>query len=501
MHVKWVLPLLAFLLIVSFFSCSPRSDSLQFHVEFTESVSAEPINGRVFVMLDDNPKSNPMFSEKIIFAVDVEEWMPGNELVLDEKAMGFPYRMDQLPEGQYSIRALVDRNNLDWGLPDAPGNAYSSKAVTDIARKPVHLTIDNLVTQRPFEETEIHKEVRITSKLLSDFYGRPIEMEAAVILPPSYSENTQRFYPVVYTFPGFGGFHDHIAMGEWNQTRYGMNELGMDKIFVFLDHDCPLGYHCFADSENNGPRGQAFITEFLPYIEKHYRVIPEADGRLLTGQSSGAWASLWLQVVYPDYFGGAWPVSPDPVDFRNFLGVDLYDPEDNVFFEKDDVLRPLIVKGGDTVYTWKDISRKELITGPGGWMNTFEGVFSPKGVDGNPVQMWNRDTGEINRDVVEFWKRYDIRLIVEENWETLGPKLEEKIFIYVADDDDAGLDDSIRLFQKSMKELGSDAFIEILESGGHGDGVWKQIIAEVHEQMDACLLKSYPELEKFAKKE
>jgi len=485
---------LIFVWIVSFFSCSLGPDTLEFRVQFTQDVSEESISGRVFVMLDDDANSNPMFSEKIIFAVDVNAWMPGDEVVLDEKAMGFPYRMDQLPDGQYSVRALIDRNSLDWGLPDAPGNAYSSKAVIDIAKEPVHLTIDNLVIQKPFEETEIHKEVSITSKLLSDFYGRPIKMEAAVILPPSYNENPDRFYPVVYTLPGYGGLHDHIAMGEWNQNRYGMNKLGMDKIFVFIDHDCVLGYHCFADSENNGPRGQALVEEFLPYVEKHYRVIPEANGRLLTGQSSGAWASLWLQVMYPDYFGGTWPVSPDPVDFRNFMGVNLYDQEENVFFEKDGTLRPLIVKGGETVYTWKAISDKELITGPGGWMNTFEGVFSPKGEDDNPVQMWNRDTGEIDQEVVEFWKRYDIRLILEKNWQSLGPKLKEKLYIYVADDDDARLDDSIRLFQKSMEELGSDAFIKILDSGGHGDGVWKQIIAEVHEQMDALLLKSYPEL-------
>ena len=491
---KRILSSFVCVLIVTLFSCSPKHDSLEFHVKFTESVSVEPIDGRVFVMLDDNPESNPMFSEKIIFAVDVKEWMPGGEVVLDAKAMGFPYSLDRLPEGQYSVRALVDRNDLEWGLPDAPGNAFSSKAVIDIANEPVRITIDNLVTKKPFAETEIHKEVSIPSNLLSEFYGRPIKMDAAVILPPSYDQNPDRLYPVVYTFPGYGGLHDHIAQGEWNQNRYGMNKLGMDKIFVFMDHDCPQGYHCFADSENNGPRGQAFITEFLPYIENHYRVIPEARGRLLTGQSSGAWASLWLQVVYPDLFGGAWPVSPDPVDFRNFLGVNLYDPDENAFFEKDDALRPLIVSGDDIVYTWKDISRKELITGPGGWMNTFEGVFSPKGEDGNPVQMWDRDTGEIDREVVEFWKRYDIRLIIEKNWESLGPKLKGKIFIYVADDDDARLDDSIRIFKKSMEELGSDAFIKILESGGHGDGVWKQIIAEIHEQMDASLLKFHPGL-------
>ncbi len=490
-----LIPYLVCVLIIALFSCSAAPDSVVFRVNFAESVSAGPVDGRVFVMLDDDTESNPLFSEKIIFAVDVKGWMPGEDLVLDKSAMGFPYSLEQLPAGQYAVCALVDRNDQEWGLADAPGNAYSSKAVIDIAKEPVRLTIDNVVVPKPFVETDLYKEVRVPSGLLSEFYGRPIEMEAAVILPPSYHQDPGRLYPVVYTFPGYGGRHDHIAQGEWNQNRYGMNKMGMDKIFVFMDHDCPLGYHCFADSENNGPRGQAFITEFLPFIEKNYRVIPEAGGRLLTGQSSGAWAALWLQVTYPDHFGGAWPVSPDPVDFRNFCGVDLYDPGENVFFEKDGTLRPLIVTDGETVFTWKDISQKELITGPGGWMNTFEGVFSPRGKDGDSVPMWDRKTGKIDQDVVRFWKRYDIRARIAENWETLGPKLQGKIFVYVADDDDARLDDPIRLFQKSMNELGSDAFIEILETGGHGDGVWKQIIGSVHQQMDAALLRSYPDLE------
>ncbi len=484
-----------FILTGFLFSCSQGPGSLEFQVKFTDEVSAGPIEGRVFVLLDDNIESNPLFSEKIIFAVDVKNWMPGDDVVLGKNAMGFPYSLERLPAGQYSVRALVDRNDLDWGLTDAPGNAYSSEAVIDIAGKPVLLTIDNLVTQEPFVETELYKEVRVPSELLSEFYGRPIEMEAAVILPASYDQNPARHYPVVYTFPGYGGLHEHIAQGERNQNRYGMNKMGMDKIFVFLSHDCPLGYHCFADSENNGPRGQAFIEELLPYIEKNYRVIPEASARLLTGQSSGAWAALWLQVAYPGNFGGTWPVSPDPVDFRNFCGVDLYDPGENVFFEKDGSPRPLIVTDGETVFTWREISRKELITGPGGWMNTFEGVFSPRGKDGYPVPMWNRETGAIDQDVVQFWKRYDIQAKIAENWENLGSKLQGKIFVYVADDDDARLDDPIRLFQKSMKELGSDTFIEILETGGHGDGVWKQIIEKIHEQMDAVLLRAYPDLE------
>ena len=91
-------------------------------------------------------------------------------------------------------------------------------------------------------------------------------------------------------------------------------------IYVLLDESCPGGTHEFADSANNGPWGRALTTELIPYLEKKYRMQDQASGRLLTGHSSGGWAALWLQVTYPKLFGGTWPTSPDPSDFRSFTG-------------------------------------------------------------------------------------------------------------------------------------------------------------------------------------
>src|SRR6201996_493468 len=65
------------------------------------------------------------------------------------------------------------------------------------------------------------------------------------------------------------------------------------------------------------------------------------SGRLLTGHSSGGWAALWLQVTYPKLFGGTWPTSPDPSDFRDFLGIDLYAPNANVYRKPDGTPWPL----------------------------------------------------------------------------------------------------------------------------------------------------------------
>jgi hypothetical protein len=493
-------------------ACSSGDRVAEFRLTVAPETEVSSLTGRIFVLLDDNSENDPFSTQEFIFARDIREHNTVAPIVIGRKSMGYPSSLTKLPPGQYAARAVADLNADHWDFAFAPGNLYSSKTVISIDDEPVSLSLEHVVPDPSFSETELQKEVRLRSRLLSEFHGRPTDMKAAVILPPSYFTEPERLYPAVYTMPGYGGSHYHISMGDWNQKRYGMNLYGLEKVFIFLDLNCAFGTHCFVDSENNGPWGKALVKEFVPFIEKNFRIIPEAEVRLLTGQSSGAWAALWLQVSYPDYFGGAWAVSPDPVDFRSFCGVNLYEKDANVFYvengKEPDRLRPLIVSDGKTVFSWKDISGKEAVTGPGGFMGTFEAQFSPKGTDGQPVKMWNRQTGRVDADIVEHWKQYDISRVLRESWAVLGPKLKNKLHIFVADDDDARLDDPIRILRQEIQNLagaqGTDqsndpgansyAFIRILPSGGHGDGVWRQIIEEIHSQMDQRLKSAYPDL-------
>jgi pimeloyl-ACP methyl ester carboxylesterase len=132
-----------------------------------------------------------------------------------------------------------------------------------------------------------------------------------VILPAKLPEHGRKL-PVLYIIPGFGG--DHFMAERWSSPR---TNFGGDFIRVILDPDCGTGHHVFADSAANGPRGKAFIDELIPFIERTFPAIAEPRARLLNGHSSGGWSSLWLQVTYPDFFGGTWSTSPDPVDFRD----------------------------------------------------------------------------------------------------------------------------------------------------------------------------------------
>jgi hypothetical protein len=483
-------------------ACSSRGDGTEFRVAVGPEAGRATLDGRVFVLLDDNPDRDPLYSQKIIFARDVRGHDAKSPVVIGRGAKGYPHGLADLPPGRYSARAVADLDTEHWSFTVSPGNLVSRKTVITVAGGPVDLLLERAVPEPSFKESEFRKEARLESRLLTDFRGRATFVEAAVVLPPSYFQEPERRYPAVYTMPGYGGSHYNLSRGDEDVKRYGMNLYGLEKVFVFLELDCAEGTHCFVDSENNGPWGRALMEEFIPYVEGNYRIIPEPAARLLTGQSSGAWAALWLQVSHPDDFGGAWPVSPDPVDFRSFCGVDLYAKDANVFYAKSPEgprrLRPLIVTGDKVVSTWKDISDKEAVIGPGGFLETFEAEFSPRGRGGRPARMWDRRTGRVDGAVVRHWQRYDVSRVLRDDWAALAPRLRGKLHIFVADDDVVRLDEPIRLLRDEIDELDGDrgafAFIKILPSGGHGGGVWSQIVEEIHTQMDGRLAAAYPGL-------
>jgi hypothetical protein len=299
-------------------------------------------------------------------------------------------------------------------------------------------------------------------------------MKAGVILPPSFTKEPERKYPVVYEIPGFGGDASFARM--MAGSRPGVLAGGVEVVWVVLDANCRLGHHVFADSANNGPVGQALIEELIPYIEGKFRIVGEPSKRLVTGHSSGGWSSLWLQVTYPEVFGGCWSTSPDPVDFRDFQKVNIYDPGANLFTDTGGNPRPLSRPVGGKRLGFKSFSDMERVMGRGGQLGSFEAVFSPRGPDGKPRELWDRDTGAIDPKVAKAWQKYDIRLVLERNWKTLGPKLAGKLHVWMGEEDTFLLEGATKLLKKSLAGLGSDAQVELFPGKTHSlvDGRLRQ---------------------------
>ncbi|NBQ16601.1 MAG: hypothetical protein EBU31_18785 [Proteobacteria bacterium] len=139
-------------------------------------------------------------------------------------------------------------------------------------------------------------------------------------------------------------------------------------VWIVLDPETPLGHHGFVDSAANGPWGTALVEEFIPALERQFRLIPRAEARIVTGHSSGGWSSLWLQLVNPEVFGACFSSSPDPVDFSRFQAGDLY-ADASVFCDAEGKERPSyrvpLVKQFDKVrMTVRDEAAMERVLGP-----------------------------------------------------------------------------------------------------------------------------------------
>jgi S-formylglutathione hydrolase FrmB len=269
--------------------------------------------------------------------------------------------------------------------------------------------------------------------------------------------------------------------------RNATDVAGMEMLYVVLNPDCRTGHHVFAASDNNGPCGEALVKELIPYIEAKYRALGTPAGRLLTGHSSGGWSSLWLQITYPDFFGSVWSTAPDPVDFRDFQRINIYKPGANMFVDEEDRPRPLARIKSKAVLFYKPFSDMEVVMGHGGVLQSFEAVFSPRGSDGRPRPLWDRTTGRIDPEVAKAWERYDIRLVLERNWKTLGPKLAGKLHVYMGDQDTFYLEGAVVLLKEALAKLGSDAVVELFPGKDHGSLMDKTLRERIAKEMAASV--------------
>ena len=310
--------------------------ALNVELTFPKSMLAEPFTGRVFVIATKTagkgtPAGLNWFNPQPAFAQDVAKWLPDAPLKFEPR-FAHPKTWSAMAGEKCYLQAVLDRDLGGMSFTNSPGNLYSTPVLHDPAKPadgPIRLVLDQAVPERKFEEKPRVKLVQIESKLLSAFHKKPITMRAGVVLPKSFGESPEKKYPVIYEIPGFGGNHFGASNAE-KRTEVA----GVEMLYVVLDPSCRLGHHVFADSENNGPYGRALVEELIPAIEAKFRGVGEPSARFVTGHSSGGWSSLWLQVTHPDFFGGVWSTAPDPVDFRDFQRVNIYDPKQNLFTDE-----------------------------------------------------------------------------------------------------------------------------------------------------------------------
>ncbi|HEX8984574.1 MAG TPA: alpha/beta hydrolase-fold protein [Bryobacteraceae bacterium] len=453
---------------------------LRFRVTLAREASTAPVSGRLLVFMSDDATPRERLASGFIpgaawvAAREIESLAPGETVEFDPDVEAYPRPFSEAPAASYQFMALLDRNHdyvlRGQGQGDLYGPVVRVERLDPANADPVPLALNLVDKERPFDPDGAGvRLVEYQSALLTRYWGHPIRMRAIVVLPPGYEKTPARRYPTLYVHHGFGGDRRQSLAHAARMRRLMSQGKIMPSVLVYPEGSFATGDHEFADSVNNGPWGRALIEEFIPYLERTYRLEAKPSARFLTGHSSGGWASLWLQVTYPDFFGGTWSTSPDPVDFRSFCGVNAAPGSgDNAYRTASGAPRNLVREGGKDVVSWEQFARHEEVLGEyGGQMASFEWVFSPRGEDGRPMRMFNRVTGVLDQDVLRAWQKYDIRLTLDREWNAKAPRLAGKLHIVCGEQDTFHLEEAVRMLCGFLKQKGSDAVCELVPGRDH----------------------------------
>lgn len=455
----------------------------QVTLTFARQFHGAPYTGRVYFVMVKGEGHNPRqqmtdwFNPPQIFSLDVADVKQGTAIDLSKPAHSFPKSMADLPAGRYTVQGVARRTLDHYAAGQGMIDLYSEPTEIEWPpAAPLAITLDKMVGAKRFPESKTLKLFTMKSELLSKFHGRDVQIRAGVSLPEGWSEDSTNTWPAVYFIGGFGGNHRDAQMF----SRGGEGSAMRQVITIAPDPTNYWGHCVFADSANTGPWGRALTEELIPAIEKQFHgpagapaasATDPASRRFVTGISSGGWSSLWLQVTYPDMFAGCWSHSPDPVDFRDFQQIDLYAANNNMYTDAKGQPRPVARADGRNILFYKEFVAMESALGPGGQIQSFEAVFSPRDAHGFPRSLFDRTTGAIDTETAKAWQPYDINLVLKNNWKTLAPKLAGKLHIYGGSDDNFFLDGAVEKLAATLKELDPEntakAEVKIIKGMGH----------------------------------
>ena len=518
---------------------------LNFEVAIRKGLAVEPKDGRLFIIITRTNSPEPRFTlsktgrdAPVVIARDIsgfssvtnvvldqnDLWLPNNSSGHDPSHSTFLSRRLAAPKSDeggsqtkadhvlvapksdkggsrftYTIQASFD-SSQDLRSPNAPGNLFSQSQPLRFDPErggTVKLELSQQVPpdQLPPETSEL-KFVRLQSKLLSRFYGRPVFLRAGVILPRDYERELSRRYPLWVRIGGLNGRYTTVSKLMAKDSDFRKTWLAKETprlILVQLDGAGPYGDPYQINSANSGPYGDAIIQELIPHIEARFRALGSSGARVLSGTSTGGWVALALQVFYPDFFNGAWSSCPDPVDFRALELVNIYQDE-NFYVNRNGYERPSARDSkGDVTLTVRDEVGMEKRLGRGSsfllsgeqW-GEWNAAFGPRGADGLPVPLWDAESGEINRAVAEQWKKYDLRLVLENNWKTLGPKLRGKIHIASGEADQYFLNNAVHLLDQFLAKADPPFEGKITYGPGKTHGWTNLSLREMLDQMKSA---------------
>ncbi|MDG2341481.1 MAG: hypothetical protein P8L24_00245 [Cytophagales bacterium] len=509
-------------------------NKIKFEIDYSNEFQDDGFDGRVLLMISNNNNAEPRFqindnhNTQMIFGIDVDSWNANEKIIIDAEAFGYPVKsINDIEEGEYYVQALLHKYetfNLSTGytvkLPKdqgegqkwniSPKNLYSTPKKIKIKKsQTIHITLDNEIPPiEPAKDTEYIKHIKIKSEMLSEFWGRDMYLQANVLVPHGFDKKSKTRYPLMifhghfpYTFRGFrttqpsAPEEDTIYNSRFGITGYKYiqekeahdlynNWISNDFprfLAIEIQHQNPYYDDSYAvNSANIGPYGDAITYELIPHVEKLFNGVGEAWGRFLYGGSTGGWESLAAQVLYPKEYNGCFAACPDPIDFRAFTVVNLYE-DDNAYYHEGSNRKTLRAGMRDGKGIIKNhliqINQRESALGSKGrsgdqW-DIWQAVYSPSGEDGYPKPIWDRETGKIDKEVAEYWKEnYDLSYIMKRDWDKIGKDLEGKINIYCGDMDNYYLNNAVVLTEEFLESTTDPYYNGEVDYGDMAEHCW-----------------------------
>jgi hypothetical protein len=495
-------------------------------ISFPKEARGDAVTGMVYVAVSRENQSTPIEQASPtgapLFSHYFEGLAPGATAVITADDRGAPVRsLRDLPAGEYWFQPFVNvytrfpradgktvwLHNDQWegqNWKRSPGNVFGDPVRVKFDPKsaaPIRLVANKVIPPiQPPADTDMVKRIRIQSAILTKWWGQPIYVGAAILLPKDYDKHPDVRYPVNYIQGHFslaapGGFG---RGGDFD--RFWMAADTPRFLYVTLQHPSPYYDDSYGvNSENNGPYGDAIVKELVPAIEEKFRAIREPWGRQLSGGSTGGWIAAAHQILYPDFYGGSFASCPDSVDFSYHQIVDIYKDANAYFVDKGwmKLERPSERRpDGNIESMMKDENWFELVVGDhsrsGGQWDIWEATYSPVGADGYPKRLWNKATGEIDHTVAEQWKKYDLANILRTNWATLGPKVTNKLHIYVGDMDSYYLNDAVEKLNEFLSKADNPKFGGEVVFQRRAPHCWGPRGAELMQKMTAQIEKAAP---------
>jgi hypothetical protein len=482
-----------------------------FDISYSSASGAGPLTGRMFLIFAHTDSVEPRLQVgrygTQFFGVDFTALKPQQTVEINGSTLGYPINaLKDLPGGDYYIQAVLDKytefhradghtlwmhmdqwEGQDWRR--SPGNLYSKvQKITIGGSNTISLTVDQIIPPIPAPpDTRWVKHIMIKSGKLTAFWGQPIYIGATILLPKGYETHPDQHYPTIYQEGHFSigpplGFHED---GSNDFSRDWTSDSIPPFIAVTIQHPSPYFDDSYAvNSANNGPYGDAIQEELIPEIERQFRCIPQGYARLLTGGSTGGWESFALQVLYPDFYGGCWAFSPDPLDFNNVEGINIY-KDQNAFYKQHEWYRAptpntRVPATGEVMLTSMQRNTMELVNGThgrsGGQLDIWSAVFGPVGSDGYFKPLFDKSTGTIDSAVALYWRdHFDMLYYLQNHWTQVGPKLVGKLHVFAGRMDDFYLNIAVyhlEDFLSATKDPYYNGSFMYGDRGGHGWRPW-----------------------------